>query len=81
MLLIHIRRPKHIQILSIYLILWAGFTSRASGLKIKRDLFNHVIWLVIEGKFKEAEEESQEFPFEEDFITREIITELETDNC
>lgn len=48
--------------------------------KQERALFDHVMRLVAEGKFKEAEEASRDFPFEEDFIAGEIITEIEADD-
>lgn len=53
------------------------------GLRLKnreRDLFDYVRRLVAEGKLKEVEEASLEFPFEEDFIAGEIITEIEADD-
>ncbi|KAE8386432.1 hypothetical protein BDV23DRAFT_187240, partial [Aspergillus alliaceus] len=53
------------------------------GVRLKnqeRDIFDHVTQLVAEGKFKEADEASREFPFEEGSIAGEIITEVEVDD-
>lgn len=43
-------------------------------------LFNHVISLLAERKFNEAEAASSEFPFEEDFIAAEIVAAIEVND-
>lgn len=56
---------------------------RLDGLLLRNEensLFNHVVSLVTEGKFTEAEEASSEFPFEEDFIATEIVSAIDADD-